>query len=244
MLQHDAAMMIYDLRLMIYDWTRAVGPRAQIINRKSKIQNPKSKIQNRHGFTLIEVMLTLALLVTLAAFCWPLLQKPFAQRELRAAADQVRAAWVRARVAAMNSDRTYVFRYEPEGRQYRVECRAAEMPTADLALAESAGLATGGSQSASEPTCTEARLPEGVAFTGSETTLDTRSATVALEPDALAAGGKSWSEPILFYPDGTTSTARLELRSERGRAVELSLRGLTGVVNVSDVYLAAEGEMR
>ena len=40
---------------------------------------------------------------------------------------------------------------------------------------------------------------------------------------------------ILFHPDGTTSDARLVLKNDRGRAMELSLRGLTGTVTVGEM---------
>ena len=43
------------------------------------------------------------------------------------------------------------------------------------------------------------------------------------------------SDPILFYPDGTTSTSRLRLHNEYGRWMELSIRGLTGVVTVGPI---------
>ena len=41
------------------------------------------------------------------------------------------------------------------------------------------------------------------------------------------------SAPIFFYPDGTSSTARLFVKNQRERYVKLTLRGLTGVVYVS-----------
>jgi len=51
------------------------------------------------------------------------------------------------------------------------------------------------------------------------------------------------STPILFYPDGTTSTARLLLRNEYDRSIELSLRGLTGVARVGELKTVAEQEL-
>lgn len=43
-----------------------------------------------------------------------------------------------------------------------------------------------------------------------------------------ASDGRTWSTPIFFYPDGTTSAAAILLKSESGRCIEIRLRGLTG----------------
>ena len=45
----------------------------------------------------------------------------------------------------------------------------------------------------------------------------------------------AWSAPIYFYPDGTSSDARLQICNDRNGAIELMLRGMTGVVKVGDV---------
>jgi hypothetical protein len=44
-----------------------------------------------------------------------------------------------------------------------------------------------------------------------------------------------WSQPILFYPDGTTSTATILLKNAQSRCVELHLRGLTGAISTGKV---------
>jgi hypothetical protein len=51
--------------------------------------------------------------------------------------------------------------------------------------------------------------------------------------------GLAWAEPILFHPDGTTSTAQVRLVNEHGSTLDVSLRGLTGL---SSVGLLARGE--
>jgi hypothetical protein len=46
--------------------------------------------------------------------------------------------------------------------------------------------------------------------------------------------------PVFFYPDGTTSTARLVRGNQRGRCVTVTMRGLTGVVQVSELHTQEE----
>src|SRR5689334_8654933 len=61
----------------------------------------------RKGVTLLEVSLVLGLLVVLAAVVWPQLDRPLASERLKRSADQLRADFTKARVAAMESGRTH-----------------------------------------------------------------------------------------------------------------------------------------
>jgi prepilin-type N-terminal cleavage/methylation domain-containing protein len=45
--------------------------------------------RRRHGLTLIEMMLVLALIVVLASFCWPAINRAFASQRLKKSADIV-----------------------------------------------------------------------------------------------------------------------------------------------------------
>lgn len=84
-------------------------------------------------------------------------------------------------------------------------------------------------------------LPEDVRFAGGQTLFDGRAAIFAQrEGDAVPADGQL-SEPILFYPDGTTSTATLILENRHQRQIEISLRGLTGVMTVGEPRAAEDG---
>lgn len=177
----------------------------------------------------------LALLVILAGLTWPALDGPIASLRLRKAADVVRAEWIRARVEAMSSGETFSFRCAAGSGQYTIasesapECFAYDGSTA--APTDAVGSRDVSLLGAGE----EKSLPEGVVFFAD-----------GLPPDMLASAGDAdaadptatsllWSDPILFYPDGTTSTAQLQLRNQRDRMIELSLRGLTGTITVSEV---------
>jgi hypothetical protein len=180
--------------------------------------------------------LVLTLLVTVASLSWPAMKRPLSNQRLRKSADVVRIAWTRARVEAMSSGRTLVFRYEVEGNRYTIQSYAGpESAPADEAsggleqvdqYGNDAGILRG----------VEPKLPTRITFLSSETQEDTRAQSLALEEGPSDTGVAGWSEPILFYPDGTSSTARLVLKSEYDRCIELTLRGLTGVVHVGDPY--------
>lgn len=194
----------------------------------------------RLAFTLVEVLLTLCLLVILTSLTWPSLGRPLANQRLRSGTDQVRTEWARARVAAISSGRVYAFRYTPDARRFVVQCHEAAEFAVDGGLVVGAGGAGGESAGTAGPAVQEFLLPEGVAFAGGENLPDGRSDPLAAQsmPPLAAQSGPTvdaelaLAQPILFRPDGTTSTALLRLVNEHGSTVEISLRGLTGVATV------------
>jgi Tfp pilus assembly protein FimT len=200
----------------------------------------------RRAMTLLEVLLVLCLLVILASLAWPVLERPLANQRLRQAADVVRTEWTRARVEAMSSGRTMAFTHRLASDAYRVE----DLQGAEY-VAETVDEGSG-------ETCrsTSYALPEGCQFVAGESRQDDRAAmafgedapvaraTAKADADTGADGGAgatAWSDPILFYPDGTTSDATVVLGNEYGRRIELSLRGLTGVAAVGELYDSNEG---
>ncbi len=186
--------------------------------------NPSRK---KSGVTLVEVMLTLCLLVIIASLAWPMLDKPFAGQRLRKAAEMVRLEWCRARVEALNSGQTLMFRYTPYEGQFQLEAQACVATTDG-----GSGLST-----PAQPQTTRRTLPEGITFVSDDTELDMRATTaMASESQTTSIDDADWSQPILFYPDGTTSTATLTLKNQYDRCVALKLRGLTGVVRIGEVF--------
>jgi prepilin-type N-terminal cleavage/methylation domain-containing protein len=213
----------------------------------------QSDRRRRAGFTLMEIMLVLAVLVVIAAITLPALKGPMDNHRLRVSGDMVRVEWSHARVKAMETGRTYVFKYQPELPNFKIEPWYMEDDylESDVVLGFGGGATTGGAGANSgdvsySPTSTTAtstmelgELPEGVTFVGSETELDERSAFLSV---TATAGDEDllWSDPIFFYPDGTSSTARILIMNERSRFLMVSVRGLTGVVHVSDLMTAEE----
>ena len=97
-------------------------------------------------------------------------------------------------------------------------------------------------------------LPKDITFVASQTDMDaSTAATSTTQADGSAAAvdpsvlnsvpsiGSGWSEPIFFYPDGTSSNTQLQLRNKEGRTITLMLRGLTGIVKVGDITAGQTG---
>ena len=218
----------------------------------------------RRAFTLNELLLVLALVVAMAGLIVPTLGV-FDDEYLRQAADQVRGDWTAARVEAMTSGLTQVFRYELETGEYVIQPWEGDDALLEASPGASSrggissgtfgtpanggtlGNPTGMSIGANSPYAAPAgsggggmyggaavvhqkALPEQIMFASCQVGLDVRAVQVA---DAV--GSSHLAPPILFYPDGTTSDAVLTLANEEGDSIRLLLRGLTGIVQVSEI---------
>ncbi len=206
----------------------------------------------RRAFTMIELLLVLALVVIIGALVTPIMSRTLQNQRLRYAGDQLRAEWLHARSTAMKSGRIQMFRYQPETSYYKFETWVAENDDLEASADADNPTAVGPSTTtpldeadlAADPSLADAReLPGEVKFVDSEVFNDTRAAEIDAEvPSAsptAASGAGGWSRPILFYPDGTSSAARVVVRNEN-YYVLLNLRGLTGSAVASDL-LTLEG---
>lgn len=180
----------------------------------------------RRAFTLVEMMLVLALMVVLGALAYPELRGPIARQRLVSAAETIRAAWNNARSDAMMTGEIHLFRYEPDTGNYAVQ-RWVNADTSN-----SSGPSAGSTTASDE----QLSLPEEVRFLSGEQ-FDAR----AEYESAGMSGSNTGSAPsVMFYPDGTTSTVELEIANAYDTRVRISLRGMTGVVTVSAPYESGE----
>lgn len=206
---------------------------------------PTLRSRYQRGITLLEMLLVLGLLVAIAAIAMPSVSRPLETYRLRKSGDLIRAEWAKARAKAMESGRTYVFRYEPDADGYQIEPWYSD----EDYLESSASTGVGGfgtSVAAPSPLTFDQssiakmkQLPEDIVFFAGETMQEARELLAVQATTALVNQDNTMSSPIFFYPDGTSSTAKLYIKSNRERYIKLTLRGLTGVVYVSD-FLTAE----
>ncbi len=185
----------------------------------------------RTGLTLFEILLVLALLVVISAVTMPLLSESLSRARLQNSGELVRAAWGKARLAAMQAGEPYVFRYEPKGSRYQIVLLSATIadevgevnviPPEDEAAAEYA--------EADMLRLAKNRLPEGIVFSAGETS----SAPQMTATAQGSAGG--WSSPIMFYSDGTTADATVLVANASGETIRITLRGLTGISRASEI---------
>ena len=192
----------------------------------------------RGGMTLFEILLVLVLLVVVGSLAMPLLEGGFASIRLRRGTDQVLASWTEARIQAVQTGETHQFLFQTETGLYRVEPWQAgvEPGTDPLDVVPVANDAT-------KPLWLpyESQLPEEILFVeGDGLAVEGANGRTV---EALNQGSSpAWSAPILFFPDGTTSSASLLLRNERQLYQRITLRALTGVARASEVLTRDEVE--
>src|SRR4051794_399213 len=76
--------------------------------------------RQRSGFTLLEVLLVMAILVILAAVSLPTLDAMYGDTKLRGAADEVVGAWGEARARAIDTGVNFRFAIMPGKERYRI----------------------------------------------------------------------------------------------------------------------------
>jgi prepilin-type N-terminal cleavage/methylation domain-containing protein len=174
----------------------------------------------RPAFTLLEVVLVLAIVVVLTAMLYPSVEAMYSGYRVTAAADMVRGAWAEARSRAVNEGRRY--RFSVRQNSFRVEPDNAD--------------ASGNDQESSEPL--EDALPKRVTFTVNALS-GPNDQDQGTGPGPIAGSDSgSWTPVVTFLPDGTASDdieitfsgpglqpQTLRLRALTGTAVPVKRRG-------------------
>lgn len=208
--------------------------------------------QRRIGFTLLELVVVLAIIVLLASLSWPPMLRYIREQEIREQAHVVRMALAGSRVKAIDTGLTYQFRYEPGGQRFVVLPfdlpDAAAGGTSTIGNANSTGPSVQAGTSSTivavtVPTAT-GKLPDSCEFdwpqtinpaTNAEQPIATESLPnewLALLADSSMLQQVTWSPPILFYSDGTTDDIRLTIINEDDRRMDVFVRGLTGATSL------------
>jgi prepilin-type N-terminal cleavage/methylation domain-containing protein len=163
----------------------------------------------RPGFTLIEVLLVIAVIVALSAVAYPTLSAMYGDVRVKAAADDVQATWADARSHAIEDGRPYRFAVQPGTGKFRVA------PDAD-GFWDGSGGDTGDGEA---PAFTnEGALPNGILFdVGND----------------LPSSGE-WTTVVVFNPDGgCNADTEITLKEDDDSTpIVVRVRAMTGAVTV------------
>ena len=177
---------------------------------------------SRRGFTLIEILLVLAVLTVLAGVSLPAVLRFTAEQGVKDAAEAVREELDQTRYRSIKAGLVYQFRFEVNGRRFvalpfeQDAASVAQPATAPVLGRLFAGrLADGYSLAPLPGTSASAEMLPNTAFAGL--------------PDAFLLAQAQWSPPFLFYPDGSASAAEMRLTGPSGRYMDVTVRDLTGM---------------
>lgn len=209
--------------------------------RRQPVWNRRSRVNA--GFTLVELLLVLALLAGMASLVVPSFAGLLADRGMARAGDQLRVAMMQARLSAMRSGRTYMMQFRQGSGEMRTlpwvdmndMTEAADQTGGSSALLTGGNLVGGTMRAVDiEAETRNAELP--AATTIAEVNIQSSPRSFLIETQMLAQASNDWGQPILFYPDGSTSTAAVTMQSDQVGRVVVLLRGLTGEPTVTDIF--------
>ncbi len=216
-----------------------------MVHRQSYLSSVSfGQLRPHYAFTLVEMLVVLAIVGLLIGMSWPSVQKLLSRARVKDAAQQVRTELGEARLRAIESGKPQVFRFQPGTGLF--EIRPKEEETAGPAVLKSALEQMSEENADTEPisgaeivdaAAYEKYLPDGMQFVGQEVA---RKPAAGEEDEEGLAGlstaemteQQNWSQPIVFYPNGRTSNARIRITDAERYAVDVSLRGLTGAVRI------------
>lgn len=197
---------------------RCVGEAAA--HRAAPSLTPRAGVTVRSAFTLLELLLVLAILAIVSAIVVPSLFRPLESQRLTRAGEALCAALGRARVVAIDQGAPVTLAFSPEAGDYAIQ-------TLD------------GQGIPGEPA---RKLPEEVVFLGATVEGLTADGQI-VDPSALAGAAASadfGGAGVVFFPDGSSTTAEYLLRSREGAQLFVRLRGLTGQAHLGEVVPARE----
>ena len=166
---------------------------------------------SRDGFTLLEMLLVMALITLLLAMVLPAVETIYLGTKLQGAADHLRARIAECRARAIEEGRSYQLAIAVDTPGYRL--------APDTATHWDGGTPDAQEDNAVPPLVIEDQLPNGIVFR-------------AGGPGQRVTQG-NWTRLLTFLPDGTCEedcSIRLEL--DGAEPLEVNVRGLSGAVTV------------
>ena len=190
------------------------------------------KHNDRSGFTLLELMIVVAIILAVTSIVAPGMMERVRSGRVEEAADAVSTMLANARTQAIDTGVDYHFRFELDGHSF-------------VAIPAEIDVSIGNSNNPDPETAefnySSGALPETMFLryrqndtSGSETLKGQAFGNLA---NAGELASKNWSEPILFRFDGSSESKTFRVMDELQRSCDVSVRGLTGAISTSGVFI-------
>lgn len=197
------------------------------------------------GYTLLELLLVLAILVAVASAVTPTVVTRMSEYRLKQGAEAARFALAATRIHAIDLSSVYQFRYEPGGRRY------VALPTdSDAVTAAQTSKQNAPNAGLPRSYVEYGILPENITFQAAPSPASTGSigarsdaqtpawsdkawaTALAQAPNASDFNSAAWSPPIVFRADGTAIDAAVNVVDGHGEGFQVKVRELTGEVSL------------
>ncbi|HEY0983048.1 MULTISPECIES: pilus assembly FimT family protein [unclassified Schlesneria] len=193
----------------------------------------------RRGHSMMEMVVVMSVLASMAALSWPMLKSPMDKLRLQSAAQEVSAALSKARLKAMQSGEAQVFRFQLHTGKFQVkpmsldDAQAGGLPDVELSASEASldGAERSPLNESTDLLLEERELPEGIRF---EVAVDTDESLPEIGNTSVESEGIEWIDLAIFYPNGGTTNAVVELRGEPDFRLDVKLSGLTGAAKIGE----------
>lgn len=204
----------------------------------------------RSGFTLLELTLVLTIIVLIAALTVPRLGEVFERQKLNGSANTLRLAFDRGRLEAMRTGQAQVFECVLGQGTYTIKPLVLQSDAVNAGAGATVMTGSGTlveTQASGFFTAPDTADPEGesleekITFLSCRVSNDLRAYTVAQDAQNSGLGDvntQTMAQQVFFYPDGSASTAEVQVTNERGDVRAIRIRGLTGhsrVVAIANV---------
>ena len=217
-------------------------------------------VTTRRGFTLFELLVVAALIIVIGGLIYPALTSTTETQSLIRSGDTVRTFFARSRNEAMRSGQTLALRYQIGGNQFIIEPWDTGDSNVESSMSASNFNVLGQLQQATNTERNVTKrllqqvqtLPDKVVFAAGTQAFDSRAIVQndpTLNPNAANVDTSSatdlvdgvWSQPILFYPDGSTSQSEVRIGTDDLQIfVLVRIRGLTGIAYVTKIMTQIE----
>ena len=164
--------------------------------------------QKRVGYTLLELVLVMTIILITASLAIPAIQGMMTDTRQKAARDMVRARWADIRGQAMKEGRPYKFSVIDGTGKFKIEPEDSDAP----------------SDSDEPPLIVEGELPEEVLFAMDQSSTGPGD-----------GGGSDYQVVAVYLADGTARDDVTIMFGKKGaQPIGLQLRALTGAVTMVD----------
>lgn len=194
-----------------------------------------SMCRHRQAFTLMEIVLVLAILVAVAAMAGPAYLGTLKRERVRKAAESIGADWTRTRATAIETGMTQLWACTVATGDYSASSYVADgsLTNGDVAgMVGQSAIPTPVTPSTGDLDDTFGQtMPQGVSI--SEVLVTDGDTRITM--DMTTSAGEGGTATLLFYPDGTSSSARITVTGEDGTSMAAVINGIAGTVRVMPV---------